>query len=236
MKTIVVCSGGLDSVTLAHKVAAENQLLGLVSFLYGQRHKKEIDFAKECADRLGVPFLPIDISPLGALLGGSALTDEIAVPDGHYAEESMKLTVVPNRNAIMLTIAYGIAAARGAEAVATAVHGGDHFIYPDCRPGFIQAFQAMQDFAMEGLARITLYTPFITATKADIVTAGASLAVPFDKTWSCYRGGEMHCGRCGTCVERIEAFALAGVADPTQYQDGLYWRGAVARAKMSGVA
>ncbi len=235
MKTIVVCSGGLDSVTLAHKVAAENQLLGLVSFLYGQRHKKEIDFAELSADRLGVPFLPIDISPLGALLGGSALTDEIAVPDGHYAEESMKLTIVPNRNAIMLAIAYGIAAARGAEAVATAVHGGDHFIYPDCRPGFIQAFQTMQDLALEGLAQIKLYTPFITATKADIVTTGARLAVPFDKTWSCYKGGETHCGRCGTCVERIEAFALAGVADPTKYQDGLYWRQAVVRAKTSGV-
>ncbi len=235
MKTLVVCSGGLDSVTLAHKVAAENHLLGLVSFLYGQRHKKEIDFAEQCAARLGTPFLPIDLCHLGALLSGSALTDAITVPDGHYAEETMKLTVVPNRNAIMLAIAYGIAAARGAEAVATAVHGGDHFIYPDCRPGFIQAFQTMQDLALEGLAQITLYTPFVTATKADIVTAGARLAVPFDKTWSCYKGGEIHCGRCGTCVERMEAFALAGVVDPTKYQDGVYWREAVARAKTSGV-
>jgi 7-cyano-7-deazaguanine synthase len=236
MKTLVVCSGGLDSVTLAHKIAAENQLLGLVSFFYGQRHKKELDFAEQCADRLGTPFLQIDISHLGTLLSGSALTDAITVPDGHYAEETMKLTVVPNRNAIMLTIAYGIAAARGAEAVATAVHGGDHFIYPDCRPGFIKAFQTMQDFALEGLAQITLYTPFITSTKADIVVAGARLNVPFDKTWSCYKGGEIHCGRCGTCVERMEAFALADVVDPTPYQDALYWREAVARAKTNGVA
>ncbi len=236
MKTIVVCSGGLDSVTLAHKVAAENRLLGLVSFLYGQRHKKEIDFAGQCADRLGVAHAQIDISPVGALLSGSALTDEIAVPEGHYAEETMKLTVVPNRNAIMLTIAYGIAAAQGAEAVATAVHGGDHFIYPDCRPRFIEAFQAMQDLALAGLAQIKLYTPFVTCTKADIVAVGKRLAVPFERTWSCYKGGEIHCGRCGTCVERIEAFALAGVADPTPYVDGLYWRQAVARAKTSGVA
>lgn len=236
MKTIVVCSGGLDSVTLAHKVAAENRLLGLVSFLYGQRHKKEIDFAGQCADRLGVAHLQIDISPVGALLSGSALTDEITVPEGHYAEETMKLTVVPNRNAIMLTIAYGIAAAQGAEAVATAVHGGDHFIYPDCRPRFIEAFQAMQDLALEGLAQIKLYTPFVSCTKADIVAVGKRLAVPFEHTWSCYQGGESHCGRCGTCVERIEAFALAGVTDPTPYVDGLYWRQAVARAKTSGVA
>ncbi len=236
MKTIVVCSGGLDSVTLAHKVATENRLLGLVSFLYGQRHRKEIDYAERCAVRLGVPFLPIDISHLGTLLSGSALTDAMAVPDGHYAEETMKLTVVPNRNAIMLAIAYGIAAARGAEAVATAVHGGDHFIYPDCRPGFIAAFQTMQDLAMQGLAQITLYTPFVSATKAAIVGTGKQLGVPFEQTWSCYKGGEIHCGRCGTCVERIEAFSLAGIVDPTPYEDALYWREAVARAKTSGVA
>lgn len=236
MKTIVVCSGGLDSVTLAHKVAAEHQLLGLVSFLYGQRHKKEIEFAAQCAERLGTEHLRIDISHLGGLLSGSALTDAVAVPDGHYAEESMKLTVVPNRNAIMLAIAYGIGAARGAEAVAAAVHGGDHFIYPDCRPGFIAAFQAMQDLALEGLARINLYTPFVTASKADIVRTGAGLGVPFAQTWSCYKGGAVHCGRCGTCVERIEAFFAAGVADPTEYQDHQYWREAVARAKTAGVA
>ncbi|MBU1568274.1 MAG: 7-cyano-7-deazaguanine synthase QueC [Proteobacteria bacterium] len=236
MKTIVVCSGGLDSVTLAHKVAAENQLLGLVSFLYGQRHTKEIDFAAQCADRFGVQHFKIDISHLGTLLSGSALTDAVEVPEGHYAEETMKLTVVPNRNAIMLAIAYGIAAARGVEAVATAVHGGDHFIYPDCRPGFIAAFQAMQDLALEGLAQIKLYTPFVSSSKADIVTVGNCLAVPFERTWSCYKGGETHCGRCGTCVERIEAFALAGVVDPTEYMDNIYWREAVARAKTGGVA
>jgi 7-cyano-7-deazaguanine synthase len=236
MKTLVVCSGGLDSVTLAHKVAAEEQLLGLVSFLYGQRHKKEVGFAGQCAERLDVPHLQIDLDHLGTLLSGSALTDEVAVPEGHYAEETMKLTVVPNRNAIMLAIAYGIAVARGAEAVAAAVHGGDHFIYPDCRPGFIAAFQAMQDQALAGLAEIKLYTPFITGSKAAIVTVGDRLGVPFAKTWSCYQGGAIHCGRCGTCVERLEAFSLAGIADPTEYADTLYWREAVARAKSGGVA
>lgn len=231
MKTIVICSGGLDSVTLAHKVAAENELLGLVSFDYGQRHKKELDFAGKCADRLGTKHQVIDISPLGAMLCGSALTDDISVPDGHYAEETMKITVVPNRNAIMLAIAFGIASAQGAEAVAAAVHGGDHFIYPDCRPAFIEAFQSMQNYALEGQSHIKLYTPFVTIAKADIVSIGQGLAVPFDMTWSCYKGGTRHCGRCGTCVERIEAFALAGVADPTEYLDGEYWQTAVENSK-----
>lgn len=231
MKTLVICSGGLDSVTLAHKVAAEHQLLGLLSFDYGQRHRKEIDFARQCAARLGAEFQLLDISAIGARLSGSALTEgTIAVPDGHYAEETMKITVVPNRNAIMLAIAYGIAAARGATAVGAAVHGGDHFIYPDCRPPFIEAFQTMQNFALAGLAEISLYTPFINRTKAEIVADGDRLAVPFAATWSCYNGGERHCGRCGTCVERQEAFALAGVADPTDYEDGHYWQTAVARA------
>lgn len=231
MKTIVICSGGLDSVTLAHFVAAEHQLIGLVSFDYGQRHRKEIDFAKECAERLGTEHLIVDISPIGALLSGSALTQgDVAVPDGHYAEDTMKVTVVPNRNAIMLAIAYGIGAARGAEAVAAAVHGGDHFIYPDCRPAFIEAFQTMQQHALEGLAEIKLHTPFVTRAKADIVAAGNALGVPFARTWSCYKGGDRHCGRCGTCVERQEAFAIAGVADPTEYEDSTFWQTAVARA------
>jgi 7-cyano-7-deazaguanine synthase len=231
MKTIVICSGGLDSVTLAYSVAAEHRLIGLVSFDYGQRHRKELDFAKECAERLGTEHLIVDITSIGALLSGSALTrGDVAVPDGHYAEDTMKVTVVPNRNAIMLAIAYGIGAARGAEAVATAVHGGDHFIYPDCRPAFIEAFQTMQQHALEGLAEIKLHTPFVMRSKADIVAAGHALGVPFARTWSCYKGGDRHCGRCGTCVERQEAFAIAGVADPTVYEDSTFWQTAVARA------
>jgi 7-cyano-7-deazaguanine synthase len=230
MNTIVVCSGGLDSVTLAYKVHREHTLAGLVSFDYGQRHKKELNYAKLCAESLGVPFSIIDLASVGTQLSGSALTDDIDVPDGHYAEESMKATVVPNRNAIMLTIAYGIAAAQGVDAVATAVHGGDHFIYPDCRPEFIDAFAAMQDQALDGLAKITLYTPFLHGSKADIAAEAARLQVPFANTWSCYKGGDIHCGKCGTCVERIEAFSLAEVKDPTAYQDTTFWQTAIAGA------
>ncbi|RWX79064.1 7-cyano-7-deazaguanine synthase QueC [Neorhizobium lilium] len=228
MKTIVVCSGGLDSVSLAHRVAAQQDLAGLVSFDYGQRHRKELDYAARCARRLGVFHEIIDMTAIGAHLTGSALTDDIAVLDGHYAEETMRVTVVPNRNAIMLAIAFGVAATRQAEAVAIAVHGGDHFIYPDCRPGFIDAFQAMQDQALDGYASVKLLAPYVNGSKADIVTDGARHATPFAETWSCYKGGDRHCGRCGTCVERREAFHLAGVEDPTDYEDEDFWKAATA--------
>ncbi|OKH88325.1 7-cyano-7-deazaguanine synthase QueC [Thalassospira sp. TSL5-1] len=225
MKTIVVCSGGLDSVTLAHKVAREHSLQGLISFDYGQRHKKELDYAADTARDLGVPHNIVDLKPVGRLLTGSSLTsDDVAVPDGHYAEETMRITVVPNRNAIMMTVAFGAAASAGADAVAAAMHGGDHFIYPDCRPDFVNAFQSMQDHALEGVAQIRLYTPFIHTSKADIAAEAGRLGVPIDRTWSCYKGGDVHCGRCGTCVERREALELARVPDPTVYTDREYWK------------
>lgn len=228
MRTNVICSGGLDSVSLAHVIADQGALSRLVSFDYGQRHRKELDYAAACARRLGVPHHLIDMRGIGASLTGSALTEDIDVPDGHYAEETMRITVVPNRNAIMLSIAYGIAAANGDDAVATAVHGGDHFIYPDCRPDFTQAFDRMQRAALDGYAEVALHTPFVHRTKADIVTEGAKVRTPFAETWSCYKGGALHCGRCGTCVERREAFDLAGIADPTIYADPDFWRHAVA--------
>ena len=226
MQVVAVCSGGLDSVTLAHKVAAEAALDSLVSFDYGQRHRKELAFARDCAARLGVPHRIVDITDITRFLKGSALTDaeRVAVPDGHYAEETMRITVVPNRNAIMLAIAFGIAAGNGADAVAAAFHSGDHFIYPDCRPGFVDAFAKMQAQALEGLWSVALQAPFVQMSKADIVRVGAGLGVPFGATWSCYQGGAIHCGRCGTCVERREAFHLAGVEDPTPYDDPDFWR------------
>ncbi|CAN7154244.1 7-cyano-7-deazaguanine synthase QueC [Mesorhizobium amorphae] len=227
MNALVICSGGLDSVSLAHKVATEQKLIGLLSFDYGQRHKKELGFAAICAKRLGVPHQIVDIRDVGRNLSGSALTDNVDVPDGHYAEDSMRITVVPNRNAIMLAIAFGVAAAQKADAVATAVHGGDHFIYPDCRPAFIDAFQTMQNHALAGYADIRLYAPYVNMSKADIVSEGAKYATPFEATWSCYKGGARHCGRCGTCVERREAFDLAGITDPTDYEDADFWLHAI---------
>ena len=219
-RAVTIVSGGMDSVTLAYLMASERFSLHLLSFDYGQRHRRELEYAELCAERLDAEFDVVDISGVGRLLGGSALTDDVPVPHGHYAASNMAVTVVPNRNAILLSIAYGVAVAEGAEVVATGVHTGDHFVYPDCRPDFIQAFDAMQKKAVEGLRdeSLRLYAPFVEWTKADIVTAGVKLSVPYADTWSCYEGGELHCGECGTCVERREAFQLAGAKDPTVYR------------------
>lgn len=223
MKALAIVSGGLDSVTLAHFLDHHGQLSGILSFDYGQRHKKELVYAEAAAKRLNVPFHKIDLTNITTHLKGSALTDNIDVPDGHYAAETMKQTIVPNRNAIMLAIAYGIAPAHGYNAIAIAIHAGDHFIYPDCRPEFAELFERMEKKAMEGVADIKLLTPFVTITKKDIAHHADILKVPIAETWSCYKGGEIHCGRCGTCVERREAFMLAGVTDPTVYEDSDYW-------------
>lgn len=231
MKTVILCSGGIDSVTLAHKIAAEHELVRLLTFDYGQRHAKELEFAALTAQRLGARHDVVDISALAQFLASSSLIDGAAdaIPDGHYAEATMKSTIVPNRNAIMLTIAFGIASGMQAEAVGIAVHSGDHFIYPDCRPDFVDAFRSMQEKALEGMGEVALLAPFVHTSKAGIVTEGARLGVPFAETWSCYKGGEVHCGRCGTCVERAEAFHLAGIPDPTLYADADYWKDAVQR-------
>lgn len=217
---VCVVSGGLDSVTLAYVLAAEGHQLVMLSLDYGQRHRCELDHARRAAERLEVAHHIGDLSSIGQLLHGSALTDQrVQVPDGHYAAESMRSTVVPNRNAIFLSVAVGLAVAEGADAVAYAAHGGDHFIYPDCRPPFVEAFAESARLGNEGFVAhdFAILAPFLLMTKADIVRAGSALGVPFADTWSCYRGGEVHCGRCGTCVERQEAFELAEVEDPTVY-------------------
>lgn len=216
---ITVVSGGMDSVTLAYLLASQGVKQYLVSFDYGQRHKKEISFALQCAQDLGCSHSVIDLSSAGNHLTGSALTDDIPVPDGHYAEPTMRQTVVPNRNAIMLSVAYGLAVAKSADMVATGVHAGDHFIYPDCRPAFINSFNEMQTHAVEGFGKpgLFLHAPFLQIAKHDIVAIGNKINVPYEKTWSCYKGGDIHCGTCGTCNERKEAFLLSGVNDPTVY-------------------
>jgi 7-cyano-7-deazaguanine synthase len=219
-KAIAVVSGGLDSATLAYLLQSEGYELRLVSFDYGQRHTKELAYAGLQAQRLSAPHDVVDITTVGAFLQGSALTDmTVDVPEGPYDGSSMAVTVVPNRNAILLTIAYGIAVVENAEVVAIGVHAGDHALYPDCRPQFIEAFDAMQRKAVEGCGHpdLHLYAPFIHLKKHEIVALGANLNVPYHETWSCYKGQKLHCGRCGTCLERKDAFQLAGVKDPTMY-------------------
>lgn len=216
MKTVVIFSGGLDSTVLVYDLVDQGDEIKLISVDYGQRHRKEIEFAKATADRLGLEHRVADLRNLTPLLAGSSLTsNEVEVPDGHYAEESMKATVVPNRNMIMLAIAGGWAISLQFDRVAFGAHGGDHAIYPDCRAEFGDAMDAALKLA--DWHRMELVRPFVGITKADIVTRGERLRVPFETTWSCYKGTDLHCGRCGTCVERREAFHLAEVTDPTRY-------------------
>ena len=217
-KALIVLSGGMDSAVLLYKAIASGRITEVeaISFNYGQRHLKELEFAKRLCDEVGVRHDVVDISTIKPFIGGSALTDDITVPKGHYEDESMKATVVPNRNAIMLSISFGIAVARNANLVAGAMHSGDHAIYPDCRPEFACLFEAMQEQAIMG-EPIRLWTPFINLDKTEIAEQGKVLKVPFHQTWSCYEGGDIHCGECGTCVERIEALTDAGADDQTAY-------------------
>ncbi|MEV6905957.1 7-cyano-7-deazaguanine synthase QueC [Amycolatopsis sp. NPDC051071] len=217
---IVIASGGLDSTVLAYWLAARGAKLTLLSFDYGQRHRVELEHATEIARLLNCPHEIIELATLGRLLSGSALTDVgVPVPEGHYTDESMRATIVPNRNAIMLDIAVSLAVVRKADVVAFGAHAGDHTVYPDCRPEFVERFTRSARVANEGLLDddFEILAPFITQSKTDIVRVGAAFDVPFEKTWSCYRGGTMHCGTCGTCIERKEAFQQNSIPDPTIY-------------------
>lgn len=216
---VAIVSGGLDSVTLAYHLVDQGYEPVLISYDYGQRHSKELDFAKLCAQRLNVKHHLVDLKVLTSLMSSSSLTsDDIEVPDGHYAEETMKVTVVPNRNAIMINVATALAVSENHSFVATGVHGGDHFIYPDCRPEFIKSQTETLKLANAGFiaTEFGVLAPFVNVSKADIVTIGHAIGVPWLETWSCYKGGDIHCGSCGTCFER-RAFELANVSDPTSY-------------------
>jgi 7-cyano-7-deazaguanine synthase len=220
ISAVVLASGGLDSITLVYYLRDQGATVRMLSFDYGQLHRRELESARLVAENLRLGHDVVDLRSVGALLTGSALTDPaVAMPDGHYTDESMRATVVPNRNALMLDIAVAVAVAAGCDAVAFGAHSGDHAVYPDCRAAFIGAFTASARLANEGFlpSGFRIVAPFLECDKAAVVRLGASLGVPFGRTWSCYRGGAEHCGTCGTCTERREAFLLAGVADPTSY-------------------
>lgn len=237
-KAVVVISGGLDSSTLLHHAHAEfsNYELYGISFDYGQRHKKELEYAKRQCDALDAEHKIVKMDFLADLFaeGGSQsslVNKDVDVPEGHYAEENMKATVVPNRNMIMLSIAAGYAVSVGARILATGVHAGDHFIYPDCRPEFISLVDRTIVVANEGFIKkhYETWAPFLFRTKADIAKRAFDLHVDIADTWSCYKGGDIHCGKCGTCVERIEAIASTGNEDPTPYADEAFWKEALKR-------
>lgn len=216
-KVVAIYSGGMDSTVLLYHLRARGYDVAALSVDYGQRHRKELESARSICASLGLPHEVADMRGITHLLQGSSLTTAgLEVPEGHYAEESMKATVVPNRNMIMLSVAIGYAISLRAGYVAYGAHAGDHTIYPDCRPEFAAAVNTAAMLA--DWHRVELLSPFVKMTKAEIARLGAELSVPFGMTWSCYKGGERHCGRCGTCVERAEAFSLAGVPDPTDYE------------------
>ncbi len=218
MKVVVLCSGGLDSVTALYWARREHAVGAVLSFKYSAKHnEREIPFAAAHADKLGVAHRMIALDFIGELFASDLLKSGGDIPDGHYAAESMRRTVVPFRNGIMLSVAAGFAESVGAAGLVIAAHGGDHAIYPDCREPFMQAMgEAMR---LGTYAGIELLRPFIVMDKAGIVAEGTRLGVDFARTWSCYKGGATHCGRCGTCVERREAFQQAGLPDSTVYAD-----------------
>lgn len=217
MKVCVLLSGGMDSVTVFYEALASHDVTACLSFDYGSKHNaREIPFAKLHADRHGIAHHVISLDFINRLFKSDLLKSGGDIPEGHYAEQSMKQTVVPFRNGIMLSIAAGFTESIGGEAVVIAAHAGDHAIYPDCREPFMQAMAAAM--GQGTYANIRLLRPFIAMDKAAIARRGAELGIDFAETWSCYKGGKIHCGTCGTCVERREAFLLAGLPDPTAYE------------------
>ncbi len=216
---VVLVSGGIDSVVALHDVVrAGHAVVAGLSFDYGSKHNhREIPQAAEHCRDLAIAHHVIDLAFIGKHFSSDLLRSGGEIPEGHYEEENMQRTVVPFRNGIMLAVAAGFAESREAGGLVIGAHSGDHAIYPDCRADFMQVMgEAMR---LGSYAGIRLLRPFIDMRKEDIVTRGAELGVDFARTWSCYKGGEAHCGRCGTCVERREAFELSGVEDPTEYLD-----------------
>ena len=212
---MIIVSGGMDSVTMLYEYRDELALA--VTFDYGSNHaRQEIACAKLHCERLGIRHLVLPLQLMHDYFKSSLLEGADAIPEGHYDDENMKSTVVPFRNGIMLAIACGLAESNGLHKVMIANHGGDHAIYPDCRESFIKAMSA----AMEAgtYEHVSIEAPYTNITKADIARRGKALGIDYGETWSCYKGGEKHCGKCGTCVERQEALREAGIEDPTEYE------------------
>jgi len=213
---VVIYSGGMDSFTLLHLARAQGCEVHALSFNYGQRHLRELDAARAVCEAEGIPHKVIDIRAMSDVMAGSALTSDVEVPEGHYQEGSMKATVVPNRNMILLSLATGYAVTVGAQAVWYGAHGGDHAIYPDCRPEFVEKMDAVCRVA--NYEPVAIKAPFMAMDKGEILAEGLKLGLDYSHTWTCYNGREQACGRCGSCVERLEAFAAHGLEDPLAYE------------------
>lgn len=215
-KVVLIMSGGLDSTTLLYELLNKAKDVCPISFDYGQRHAREIDMAQKTCEKVGIDHTIVDLSGLGGILGNNALTGKIEVPEGHYEGENMKLTVVPNRNMIMLSVAIGYAINIGANHVYYGAHAGDHAIYPDCRPEFVQAIQNVAELCHYD--PIHVHAPYLYIRKDEIVALGLDLGVDYALTLTCYKGNEKACGQCGSCVERLEAFEINKAKDPIEYE------------------
>lgn len=217
-KAMVLLSGGIDSVTALYDAVERCDVMAAISFDYGSKHNhRELPFAELHCGRLGIEHRIVELGFIAREFRSSLLRSGTDIPEDSYDEQSMRSTVVPFRNGVMLSIATGFAASRGAQAVVIGAHGGDHAIYPDCREEFMKPMAAAMQAGT--YARIDLLRPFIDRSKAQIVARGAELGIDFAQTWSCYQGGSVHCGVCGTCRERRAAFDRAGIADPTEYAE-----------------
>ena len=212
---LIVVSGGMDSTTMLYEYREEIALA--VTFDYGANHgPKEIPLARMHCERLGIPHIVVEIDVMKKYFRSSLLSGSEAIPEGNYDDENMRSTVVPFRNGIMLSIACGMAESRGLKRLMIANHAGDHAIYPDCRPGFVEAMsRATQEGTYDG---IRIEAPYTNLTKGEIAQRGKRLGLDYSETWSCYKGGEKHCGKCGTCQERQQALREAGITDTTEYE------------------
>ncbi|KPH93947.1 7-cyano-7-deazaguanine synthase [Pseudoalteromonas porphyrae] len=215
-KVVVIYSGGMDSFTVLNKALQQGHDVYALSFDYGQRHVKELKVAANVCEKLNVPHKIVDISAINQLIGGSSLTDDIEVPEGHYEAENMKSTIVPNRNMILLSLAVGYAVSLKASQVYYGAHSGDHAIYPDCRPEFVQKMDDVCRIA--NYDAVEIFSPYLNNTKIDILTDGIKMGLDYSQTWTCYNGREKACGKCGACQERLEAFTLNNMTDPIEYE------------------
>lgn len=215
-KVVVIYSGGMDSYTVLNKALQQGYEVFALTFDYGQRHVKEIEFAAAACADLNIHHKVVDISAINSIISGSSLTDDIDVPEGHYEAESMKQTVVPNRNMILLSLAVGYAVSLEATKVFYGAHSGDHAIYPDCRPEFVKK---MQDVcAIANYDAVDIVVPYLNNDKIEILADGLAMGLDYNKTWTCYNGREQACGKCGACQERLEAFEKNQATDPLTYE------------------
>jgi 7-cyano-7-deazaguanine synthase len=215
-KVVVIYSGGMDSFTVLNKAIRQGHEVFALSFNYGQKHSRELLCASKVCDKLGIVHKVSDITAIADLLQSSSLvSDDIEVPDGHYEAENMKSTVVPNRNMILISLAIGYAVDIGAEAVWYGAHSGDHTIYPDCRPEFVEQMNAVSRLA--NFEVVDVHAPYLYKSKIQILEDGVAMGLDYADTWTCYKGLDKACGSCGSCVERLEAFAVVGQQDPVPY-------------------